>query len=170
MGAAPGAPEADRILSPVIFTDIVDSTRQAEAAGDRRWRSTLEAHHAAVRIELRRYRGREVKTTGDGFLALFDGPARAVRCAQEIVRAVRPLDLEIRAGVHTGEVELMGDDVGGVTVHIAARVAQRAQAGEVLASSTVKDLVAGAGLRFIEQGPTEMKGLSEPMRLFSAVA
>jgi class 3 adenylate cyclase len=170
MGASPGAVETDRILSTVMFTDIVDSTKQAVAAGDRQWRATLEAHHVAVRTQLQRHRGREVKTTGDGFLALFDGPARAVRCAQEIMRAVRPLDLEIRAGVHTGEVELMGDDVGGVTVHIAARVAQRAQAGEVLASSTVKDLVAGAGLRFIEQAPTELKGLSEPMRLFSAVA
>jgi class 3 adenylate cyclase len=117
-----------------------------------------------------RHRGREVKTTGDGFLALFDGPARAVRCAQEIVKAVRPLDLEIRAGVHTGEVEMMGDDVGGIAVHIAARVAQRAHAGEVLASSTVKDLVAGAGLTFVAQGPAELKGIAEPMSLFSAVA
>jgi class 3 adenylate cyclase len=170
MGAAPGVLEAaDRILSTVMFTDIVDSTRQAEAAGDRQWRTTLEAHHAAVRSQLRRYRGREVKTTGDGFLALFDGPARAVRCAQEIVHAVQPLDLEIRAGVHTGEVEMMGDDIGGIAVHIAARVAQRAHAGEVLASSTVKDLVAGAGLKFVEQGPAKLKGLSEPIRLFSAV-
>jgi class 3 adenylate cyclase len=170
MGASPGAAEADRVLSTVMFTDIVDSTKQAVAAGDRQWRATLEAHHTAVRAELQRHRGREVKTTGDGFLALFDGPARAVRCAQEIVRAVRPLDLEIRAGVHTGEVEIMGDDVGGIAVHIAARVAQRANAGEVLASSTVKDLVAGAGLKFVEQGPAELKGLAEPMRLFSAVA
>ena len=111
-----------------------------------------------------------MKTTGDGFLALFDGPARAVRCAQEIVKAMRPLDLEIRAGVHTGEVELMGNDVGGIAVHIAARVAQRANAGEVLASSMVKDLVAGAGLKFVEQGLAELKGIVEPMRLFSAVA
>ncbi len=123
-----------------------------------------------MRSELQRHRGREVKTTGDGFLALFDGPARAVRCAQEIVKAVRPLDLEVRAGVHTGEIEMMGDDVGGIAVHIAARVAQRAHASEVLASSTVKDLVAGAGLKFVEQGPAELKGLSEPIRLFSAVA
>jgi pimeloyl-ACP methyl ester carboxylesterase len=170
MGAAPAVVEIDRVLSTVLFTDIVDSTKRAVSAGDRQWRSTLEAHHAAVRSQLQRHRGREVKTTGDGFLALFDGPARAVRCAQEIVKAVRPLDLEVRAGVHTGEVEMMGDDVGGIAVHIAARVAQRAHASEVLASSTVKDLVAGAGLTFVEQGPAELKGLSEPIRLFSAVA
>jgi class 3 adenylate cyclase/pimeloyl-ACP methyl ester carboxylesterase len=170
MGAAPASVEIDRVLSTVLFTDIVDSTKRAVAAGDRQWRSTLEAHHSTVRAQLQRHRGREVKTTGDGFLALFDGPARAVRCAQEIVKAVRPLDLEVRAGVHTGEVEMMGDDVGGIAVHIAARVAQRAHASEVLASSTVKDLVAGAGLTFVEQGPAELKGLAEPMRLFSAVA
>jgi class 3 adenylate cyclase len=169
IGAAPPPVETDRVLSTVLFTDIVDSTKQAVAAGDRQWRSTLEAHHAAVRSQLQRYRGREVKTTGDGFLALFDGPARAVRCAQEIVRAVRPLDIEVRAGVHTGEVEMMGDDVGGIAVHVAARVAAHARASEVLASGTVKDLVAGAGLTFVEQEPTEFKGLSEPMRLFSAV-
>jgi len=170
MGASPAGVEVDRVLSTVLFTDIVDSTRRAEAAGDRKWRSILEAHHTAVRAQLQRHRGREVKTTGDGFLALFDGPARAVHCAQEIVKAVRPLDLEVRAGVHTGEVEMMGDDVGGIAVHIAARVAAHAHAGEVLASSTVKDLVAGAGLKFVEQGPAELKGLSEPMRLFSALA
>lgn len=170
MGASPAEVDVDRVLSTVLFTDIVDSTRQAEAAGDQKWRSILEAHHSVVRSQLQRYRGREVKTTGDGFLALFDGPARAVHCAQEIVKAVRPLDLEVRAGVHTGEVEMIGDDVGGIAVHIAARVAARAHGGEVLASNTVKDLVAGAGLKFVEQGPAELKGLSEPIRLFSAVA
>ncbi len=170
MGASASEVEVDRVLSTVLFTDIVDSTKQAEMAGDRKWRSILEAHHTAVRSQLQRHRGREVKTTGDGFLALFDGPARAVHCAREIVKAVRPLNLEVRAGVHTGEVEMMGGDVGGIAVHIAARVAARAHAGEVLASSTVKDLVAGAGLKFIEQGPADLKGLSEPMRLFSAVA
>jgi pimeloyl-ACP methyl ester carboxylesterase len=169
MGAAPPPIETDRVLATVLFTDIVDSTKQAVAAGDRQWRATLEAHHVAVRSQFERYRGREVKTTGDGFLALFDGPARAVRCAQEIVRAVRLLGLEIRAGVHTGEVEMMGDDVGGIAVHIAARVAQRAHAGEVLASSMVKDLVAGAGLTFVAQGPADLKGIIEPMSLFSAV-
>ncbi|RZM94794.1 adenylate/guanylate cyclase domain-containing protein [Bradyrhizobium genosp. SA-3] len=169
MGVSATAIEVDRVLSTVLFTDIVDSTRRAWLVGDRQWRSTLEAHHAAVRSELERHRGREVKTTGDGFLALFDGPARAVRCAQRIVSAVRPLDLEVRAGVHTGEVEMMGDDVGGIAVHIAARVAQHAKASEVLASSTVRDLVAGAGLKFVDQGPAELKGLSEPMRLFAAV-
>jgi class 3 adenylate cyclase len=170
MGAAPAVIEIDRVLSTVLFTDIVDSTRRAVAVGDRQWRSTLEAHHAAVRSQLQRHRGREVKTTGDGFLALFDGPARAVRCAQEIVKVVQPLDLEVRAGVHTGEVEMMGDDVGGIAVHIAARVAAHANANQVLTSSTVRDLVAGAGLQFVEQPPAELKGLSEPMRLFSAVA
>ncbi|MBB4429340.1 class 3 adenylate cyclase [Bradyrhizobium sp. CIR48] len=169
MGVFATAVDVDRVLSTVLFTDIVDSTRRASLVGDRQWRSTLEAHHAAVRSELERHRGREVKTTGDGFLALFDGPARAVRCAQRIVSAVRPLDLEVRAGVHTGEIELMGDDVGGVAVHIAARVAQHAKASEVLASSTVRDLVAGAGLKFVDQGPAELKGLAEPMRLFAAV-
>ena len=169
MGAAPGAVEADRVLATILFTDIVDSTAKAVASGDRNWRAILEAHHTAIRSQLQRHRGREVKTTGDGVLALFDGPARAVRCAQEIVRAVRPLDIEVRAGLHTGEVEVMGDDVGGIAVHIAARVAQRARASEVLASSTVKDLVAGAGLTFVEQGPVELKGISEPMRLYSAV-
>ncbi|HEY6982417.1 adenylate/guanylate cyclase domain-containing protein [Reyranella sp.] len=170
MGASPPSLETDRVLSTVLFTDIVGSTKRAVEAGDQQWRSTLDAHHAAVRAGLQRHRGREVKTTGDGFLALFDGPARAVRCAQEIVRTVRPLGLEIRAGVHTGEVEMMGDDVGGIAVHIAARVAQRASASEVLASSTVKDLVAGAGLKFVDQGPAELKDLGEPIRLFSAVA
>jgi pimeloyl-ACP methyl ester carboxylesterase len=170
MGAAPAEIESDRVLATVLFTDIVDSTRHAEAAGDRNWRATLAAHDTAVRSQLQRHRGREVKTTGDGFLALFDGPARAVRCAQEIVRAVRPLDIEIRAGLHTGEIEMMGDDVGGIAVHVAARVAQRAHASEVLASSMVKDLVAGAGLKFVDQGLAELKGLAEPMRLFSAVA
>lgn len=170
MGASTAALESDRVLATVLFTDIVDSTKHAVAAGDRPWRSTLEAHNAAVRIEFKRYRGREVKTTGDGFMALFDGPARAVRCAQEIVRAVRSLGLEVRVGVHTGEVEVLGDDVGGIAVHIAARVAQKANASEVLASSTVKELVAGAGLKFAEHGLADLKGLSEPIRLFSALA
>lgn len=168
MGVAPGAVEVDRVLATVLFTDIVDSTAKAVALGDRSWRAILEAHHTAIRSQLLRHRGRQVKTTGDGVLALFDGPARAVRCAQEIVRAVRPLDIEVRAGLHTGEVEMMGDDVGGIAVHIAARVAQLAAGGEVLASSTVKDLVAGAGLTFVERGPTQLKGIMEPMRLFSA--
>lgn len=170
VGASPEAVEADRVLATVLFTDIVDSTRRAETSGDASWRATLEAHHTVVRAQLQRHRGREVKTMGDGFLALFDGPARAVRCAQEIVRAVRPLDLEVRAGLHTGEIEMMGTDVGGIAVHIASRIAQRAGAGEVLASSTVKDLIAGAGLSFVEHGTAELKGLSEPMRLFSARA
>lgn len=169
MGVVPGEVETDRVLATVLFTDIVDSTVKAAAAGDRNWRATLEAHHTAIRSQLQRHRGREVKSTGDGVLALFDGPARAVRCAQDIVRAIRPLDIEVRAGLHTGEVEVMDDDVSGIAVHIAARVAQRARASEVLASSTVKDLVAGAGLSFLEEGPADLKGIAEPMRLYSAV-
>ena len=170
VGASPEAVETDRMLATVLFTDIVDSTRRAQASGDANWRATLEAHHTVVRSHLKRYRGREVKTTGDGFLALFDGPARAVRCAREIGRALQPLGLDVRAGLHTGEVELFGDDVGGIAVHIASRIAQRAAGGEVLASSTVRDLVAGAGLTFSDFGAVELKGLSEPMRLFSATA
>jgi len=169
VGASPDSAETDRILATVLFTDIVDSTGQAISAGDMNWRSILEAHDTVVRSQLQRFRGREVKTTGDGFLALFDGPARAVRCGQEIIRAVRPLDLVLRVGVHTGEVELMGNDIGGIAVHIASRIANRADGNQVLASSTVRDLVAGAGLNFADLGAVQFKGLSEPIRLFSAI-
>jgi len=169
VGASPDSAETDRILATVLFTDIVDSTGQAISAGDMNWRSILEAHDTVVRSQLQRFRGREVKTTGDGFLALFDGPARAVRCGQEIIRAVRPLDLTLRVGVHTGEVELMGNDIGGIAVHIASRIANRADGNQVLASSTVRDLVAGAGLNFADLGAVQFKGLSEPIRLFSAI-
>jgi class 3 adenylate cyclase len=139
-------PEPDRVLATVMFTDIVGSTERATALGDRRWLDVLARHNDAVRYELDRFRGRAIKQTGDGFLATFDGPARAVRCASAIVEAVRPLGIEVRAGLHTGECELLGDDVGGIAVHIGARVAALAGPGEVLASSTVKDLVAGSGL------------------------
>jgi len=163
-------PDADpnRVLSTVLFTDIVRSTEQAAEVGDRRWRTLLDDHHAVVRKELRRFRGREVSTAGDGFLATFDGPARAIRCAGAITEAVKPLGLEVRAGLHTGEIELMGDDVAGIAVHIAARVAALAGPGEVLASSTVKDLVAGAGICFADRGTHVLRGVPDEWRLFAA--
>ena len=159
--------EPDRVLATVLFTDIVDSTRRAAALGDRRWRELLEAHHSATRRELGRHRGREVKSLGDGFLAAFDGPARAVRCAEAIAVAMRPLGLEVRAGLHTGECEVMGEDLGGLAVHIAARVAAQAGPGEVLVSSTVKDLVAGSGLQFEDRGTRALKGIPDEWRLFA---
>jgi pimeloyl-ACP methyl ester carboxylesterase len=167
-GVRPG-PDPDRVLATVLFTDIVRSTEQAARLGDRRWRDLLDAHHATVRRELAHFRGREVKTAGDGFLATFDGPARAIRCADAITEAVRPLGIEVRAGLHTGEVELIGDDVGGIAVHLGARVAALAGPGEVLASSTVKDLVAGSGLRFRDRGAHRLKGVPERWRLFALV-
>jgi class 3 adenylate cyclase len=163
---APPPVEIDRVLATVLFTDIVDSTRKAAALGDREWRRLLEGHHAAVRREIARHRGREIKTLGDGFLVTFEGPARAVRCAQAMREGVHPLGLEIRSGLHTGEVEMLGDDVGGIAVNIAARVTEHSGPGEVLVSSTVRDLVAGSGLRFVDRGPRHLKGLDEEMRLF----
>jgi class 3 adenylate cyclase len=163
------APEPDRVLATVVFTDIVGSTERAASLGDRRWKELLDAHHARVRALLDRHRGREIDTAGDGFLATFDGPARAVRCAQAIVPAVRELGLEIRAGVHTGEVELMGAGIGGIAVHIGARVAALAGPGRVLVSSTVKDLVAGSGLEFEERGEHQLKGVPGTWRLYEAV-
>jgi class 3 adenylate cyclase len=161
--------EPDRVLATVLFTDVVGSTERAAALGDRQWRTLLEQHHAAVRRELDRFRGREVHTAGDGFLATFDGPARAVRCATAISQAVQPLGLEVRAGVHTGEIEIMDDDVGGIAVHIGARVASLAGPGEVLVSSTVKDLVAGAGLTFEARGTHVLKGVPDEWRIFAVV-
>jgi class 3 adenylate cyclase len=160
--------ETDRVLATVLFTDIVGSTERAATLGDRRWRDLLDAHHAVVRRELDRFRGREVHTAGDGFLATFDGPARAIRCAAAVVQAVRPLGIEIRAGLHTGEIEIMGRDVGGIAVHIGARVAAEAGPGEILVSSTVKDLVAGSGLAFEERGSFVLKGIPDQWRLFAA--
>ena len=160
----------DRVLATVLFTDIVGSTDKACELGDRRWTELLERHHQTVRALLARYRGTEVKTTGDGFLATFDGPARAVKCAQGICEAVRPLGLEVRAGCHTGEIELLGADVGGVAVHIGARIGALAGASEVLVSSTVKDLVAGSGLAFEDRGERRLKGVPEPWRLYALVA
>jgi class 3 adenylate cyclase len=157
----------DRVLATVLFTDIVGSTEKAAALGDRRWRDLLDKHHAAVRRNLDRFRGREVKTMGDGFLATFDGPARGVRCACAIVEEIRSLGIEVRAGLHTGECEVMGDDYGGIAVHIGARVAALAGPGEVLVSSTVKDLVAGSGLLFSDHGSRSLKGVPGEWRIFS---
>ncbi len=159
--------ETDRALLTVLFTDIVGSTERAAELGDRRWRDLLDSHRAVMRHELARYRGREVATTGDGFLATFDGPARAIRCAIGAREAVRQLGLEIRAGLHTGECELLGEDVGGIAVHIGARVAASAMPGEVLVSSTVKDLVAGSGLQFEDRGTHTLKGIPDEWRLFA---
>ncbi len=160
-------PEPDRVLATVMFTDIVRATERAVALGDRRWRDLLDAHHSLVRRELTRFRGREVDTAGDGFLATFDGPARAIRCACAISDGARQLGVEIRAGLHTGECELIGDKVGGIAVHIGARVAATAAPGEVLVSSTVKDLVAGSGLRFSDRGVHTLKGVPGEWRLFA---
>ena len=159
--------EPDRVLATVLFTDIVRSTELAARLGDRRWRELLELHHALVRRELAHFRGREVDTAGDGFLAVFDGPARAVRAASAISACVRGLGLEIRAGLHTGECEVMGDKLGGIALHIGARIAALAQGGEVLVSSTVKDLVAGSGLRFRERGVHVLRGVPDEWRLFA---
>jgi pimeloyl-ACP methyl ester carboxylesterase len=159
--------EPDRVLATVLFTDIVGSTAKAVEVGDRAWRELLERHHVLIRRELMRFRGAELDVAGDGFFARFDGPARAVRCACAITDSVRELGLEVRAGLHTGECEVMGDKVGGIAVYIGARVAQEAAPGEVLVSSTVKDLVAGSGLRFHERGSAELKGLAEEWRLYA---
>lgn len=158
----------DRVLATVLFTDVVESTKKATELGDARWKELLERQHAAVRALLARYRGTEIKTMGDGFLATFDGPARAVKCAQGICEAVKPLGLEVRAGCHTGEIELLGADVGGIAVHIGARVAALAGPSEVLVSSTVKDLVAGSGLVFNDRGEHSLKGVPGIWCLYSA--
>jgi class 3 adenylate cyclase len=160
--------EPDRVLATVMFTDIVGSTEQAAELGDARWRELLAAHHAAVRRVLERFRGREVKTLGDGLLATFDGPARAIRCGRAIAESARSIGLEVRIGLHSGEVEVMEDDVGGIAVHIADRVAALAGAGEVLVTSTVKDLVAGSGIPFVERGAQQLKGIPDEWRLFAA--
>jgi class 3 adenylate cyclase len=157
----------DRVLATVLFTDIVGSTEKAAALGDQRWRDLLDNHHATIRRNLARFRGHEVKTTGDGFLATFDGPARGVRCASAIAEEIRALGIEVRAGLHTGECEMIGDDVGGIAVHIGARVAALAGASDVLVSSTVKDLVAGSGLRFGDRGIQSLKGIPGEWRIFA---
>jgi pimeloyl-ACP methyl ester carboxylesterase/class 3 adenylate cyclase len=161
------APPSDRILTTVMFTDIVASTERAAALGDARWRELVARHDELMRAELERHRGREVKTMGDGFLATFDGPARGIRCARAIADKVRSLDIELRAGLHTGECELVGDDIGGLAVNIGARIGALAGADEVIVSSTVKDLVVGSGISFSDRGARELKGVPGEWRLFA---
>jgi pimeloyl-ACP methyl ester carboxylesterase len=161
--------EVDRVLATVMFTDIVDSTKRAAELGDRRWRDLLDRHDDAVRQQLSRFRGQEIKNLGDGFMATFDGPARAVRCAAAISDSLRPLGIPVRSGLHTGEIELKRDDVAGIAVHIAARVAAQAEAGETVVSSTVRDLVAGLGLRFEDRGIRTLKGLPEQVHLYTVL-
>jgi class 3 adenylate cyclase/dienelactone hydrolase len=155
------APEPNRVLATVLFTDIVGSTQRVRELGDRAWADLLSRHHAAVRRELGRFRGREVDTAGDGFLATFDGPARAIQCAVAVREAVRALGLEIRAGLHTGECELLGEKVSGIAVHTGARIASLARPGDVLVSSTVRDLVSGSGIEFEDRGEHALKGVGE---------
>ncbi len=161
------APVSDRILTTVMFTDIVGSTERAAALGDARWRELLGRHDELMRAELERHRGREVKTMGDGFLATFDGPARGIRCARAIADQVRSLDIELRAGLHTGECELIGDDITGMAVNIGARIGALAGAHEVVVSSTVKDLVVGSGISFSDRGARELKGVPGQWHLFA---
>ncbi|MBA3776525.1 MAG: adenylate/guanylate cyclase domain-containing protein [Betaproteobacteria bacterium] len=161
-------PESNRVLATVLFTDIVGSTEHAARLGDRAWRDLLDSHHALVRKELARFRGREIKTVGDAFIATFDGPARAIRCACGIRDRVTEIGIQVRAGLHTGEIELIGDDIGGIGVHIGARVVASARPGEVLVSSTVKDLAAGSGIDFADCGARILKGVPGEWRLFAA--
>ena len=163
-------PEPDRILATVLFTDIVESTKRAVELGDRHWRELLEEHHASVRRQLVRFRGQEVDTAGDGFLATFDGPGRAIRCAVSISRQVRSLGIEIRAGLHSGECQMVGSKVGGIAVHIGSRVAGIAKPGEILVSSTVKDLVVGSGIAFDDRGMHALKGVPGEWHLFAVAA
>jgi class 3 adenylate cyclase len=160
--------EVDRVLATVLMTDIVGSTTLVQKLGDQAWLDLLEAHNAVVRTQFERFRGREVKSLGDGFLATFDGPARAIRCASAITQAVKPLGIEVRAGLHTGEVERSDTDVRGIAVHVAARISALAAASEVLVTRTVMDLVAGSGLKFAERGNYSLKGFSEPVDLYAA--
>ena len=160
----------DRVLATVLFTDIVDSTRRAAEIGDRDWHALLDAHDAVVRAQLARLRGREVNTSGDGFLAMFDGPQRAIHCAMAIRDAVQALGIEVRAGLHTGEYEVRGDDIGGIGVHIGARVSALAGPSDVLVSGTLRDLVIGSGLEFGERGAHELKGVPGEWRLFAVAS
>jgi class 3 adenylate cyclase len=162
--------EPDRVLATVMFTDVVDSTTRAAELGDRRWRDLLEEHDRVVRTHLQRHRGREVKTLGDGFLATFDGPGRAIRCATDVRDGVRAVGLEVRAGLHTGEVEVVDGDISGIAVNIGARVGATAGSGEVLVSQTVKDLVAGSGVRFEDRGAHDLKGVPGSWRLWSVAS
>ena len=160
--------EIDRVLATILFVDIVGSTARAAALGDTRWRTLLDAFYGAARSEIHRFRGHQTKTTGDGLLATFDGPARAIRCADAIRQASRALCLDVRAGLHTGECEMRGDDVRGIAVHICARVADQAAGGEILVSSTVRDLVAGSGIAFEPRGTPTLKGVPGEWQVFSA--
>jgi pimeloyl-ACP methyl ester carboxylesterase len=159
--------EPERVLATVLFTDIVDSTVTATKLGDQRWRELLERHQRTVDEQLKRFNGRLIKSTGDGILATFDGPARGIRCAQQIVRSCDEIGIRIRAGLHTGECEVMGDDIGGIAVHIAARVSARAGDREVLVSRTVKDLVTGSGIEFEDRGSHELKGIPDTWQLLA---
>ena len=159
--------DPERVLTTLLFTDIVDSTTTAARLGDKRWRDVLDQHHSVVRAELTRFGGREVSTTGDGFFATFDSPTQAVRCALAASERVRHAGMEIRAGVHTGEIEVRGDDFGGLAVHIGARVAAAAGPGEVMVSATVRDLAAGSGFAFEDRGERELKGVPGTWRLFA---
>jgi class 3 adenylate cyclase len=164
------ASDPDRVLATILFTDLVDATAHASELGDRRWRELVEQHHRLIRAQLGYFRGREMDTAGDGFFATFDGPARAIRCACAIRDGVRELGLEIRAGLHTGECELMDDKVGGIAVHIGARVASVAQPGEVLVSRTVKDLVAGSGIGLDDRGQHVLKGVTGEWQLYAVTS
>jgi class 3 adenylate cyclase len=159
--------EPEQVLATILFTDLVGSTERAQSLGDRRWRELLELHHGAVRDQLARFRGREIDTAGDGFFASFDGPARAIRCALAVLAALDRLGLPARSGLHTGECEVVDGKLAGIAVHTGARVAAEAQAGEVLVSQTVRDLVAGSGIKFEDRGLHVLKGLPEPRRLFA---
>jgi class 3 adenylate cyclase len=160
----------DRVLATLLLTDIVDSTRHAAEIGDRDWHALLDAHDAVVRVQINRFRGREVNTSGDGFLAMFDGPQRAIRCAMAIRDAVQTLGIEVRAGLHTGECEIRGDDIGGIAVHIGARVSALAGPNDVLVSSTLRDLVIGSGLEFEERGDHQLKGVPGEWRLLAVAS
>ena len=163
-------PRFDRVLATILITDLVDSTATAAKLGDRAWADLLAAHHEAVRRELSRFSGEEIDTAGDGFLALFDGPARAVRCALAIGEGLADLELSVRSGVHTGEIERRGEAARGIAVHVAARVAAEAEPGEVLVTATTHDLVAGSDLAFTDRGERRLKGVDEPKRVFAARA
>jgi class 3 adenylate cyclase len=169
-GAGWADPEPDRVLATILFTDIVDSTAHLTRLGDAGWSSLLERHHAAVRRQLIRHRGRELDTAGDGFFASFDGPARAIRCASAIVEDVAELGIRVRAGLHTGECQVVDGKLGGIAVHLGARVASQAGPGEVLVSSTVKDLVAGSGILFDDRGAHALKGVDEQWHLYTVQA
>jgi DNA-binding NarL/FixJ family response regulator len=167
--ALPEGSNSGRVLATVMFSDIVSSTERVAEVGDRRWRDVLDRHDALIRRQLARHGGREVKTTGDGFLALFDGPARAIRCAVAIRQELRAEGVEVRIGLHAGEVELRGDDVGGIAVHLGARVAATASPGEVVVSSTVRDLVAGSGIGFVDRGEHDLRGVPNRWHLYTVL-